>query len=204
MVDYEKIKARIRLLYDERKFDQCIRECNYLLELLGEDDIKIKKFCYLEMAFCYRKQDEYDKAMEYTDKAIEYAKIKEEYYSCLWNKGHILYNIGEVEKAVDLFDQCLPFYKKHKMYKEVAGLLINKAYALRDKNIYLEAIKYYDKAEDIPRASYDYVYSLLAELCINIKDAINLETERYIRLISSPDKQKELRAKLYHSNDEKR
>jgi tetratricopeptide (TPR) repeat protein len=207
VVDYEKIQSRIRLLYDDRKFDQCIRECDYLLNLLGEDDNKLKKFCYRQISFCYRKLDIYDKAMEYVDEAMKYATIKEELFDCLWHKGHIYRNLGEIDKAVDLFDQCLPFYKKNKMYNQVAGLLINKGSALKERDInltkklYEEAIECYKKDVETTQKEFDYIYGLLAETCLYIRNAINLETEKYIRLISSPNKQKELRAKLYHTNE---
>lgn len=198
-------RAYINYLYDV-DLDKCVLETQkYLNELIKMEDVLYDTwFCYYTLADCYILKKEYDKGILYAKKSKNYGAE----LSCIMESNWLLascYKKDDPNYAVEIYNECIAYYKEAESYINMGRAIKNKAEILHDEGMFLEAISIFNNLNIAEYNIKDVKYSLnsaYAALCrLYIKNKQHKKFNQNIKKITDKNAKRQLLKEIGNKTD---
>jgi tetratricopeptide (TPR) repeat protein len=188
-MDCEGMLTKISLLYKQKKYKDVEEKVYELINYINnknnilESDKHYLWNCYVKLANCERRKDNYKQAIEIAKKALIYYNTESEKYECYWIMGICYKYLNNTSKALYNYDKCIDFYSRCENIEFLVKVLKCKALMLHDELLLQEAIDILKKSENIDMILYEDLNKTLTEMKIyNNNEKIHIELNNLISL----------------------
>jgi tetratricopeptide (TPR) repeat protein len=131
---FEDYKVRLIRLYDCKKYNEIIDECNKMIKISKKQKsidtrqhISYSNFMlakYTKIVYGYKKLN---KVIEYIQQSIKYFYLDSEYIKSIWMLAVYYTMSNQTEKSIRIYERCIYYYKEIGNKFLLANVMHNKA-----------------------------------------------------------------------------
>jgi tetratricopeptide (TPR) repeat protein len=186
--EFNGIKGKILIEFRNKEYESCIKTCNSLSELCGDNWVS-----FYNIARCLRQLGNYKDAIHYANLALAQVKDRIEEHITYWLIGLCYRNLGETETALKYYLKCKEYYTEINALMNLADIYYNIGFLLNDIEYILQAIELYKK-EDHKYIIDDETYKDMFE--IYLKNNNLLKAQLILKKIKSISLKQQLMSKM--------
>lgn len=194
-MDCEGTLTKVSLLIKQNKYSEAKNKIYDFLNFLEQQNNIYKVdthyfwSCYLKLAICTRREDNYKEAIKLTEKALSYVTTESEEYESYWMLGICYKYLNDYVKALHYYDRCIYYYSKIENIDSLVKVLKCKALMLHSEDLLESAIKTYEESKNMNIEYYNDLKETLCEIKIynsnshndNIHNLISLDAYKALR-----------------------